>query len=140
VFREKQELESKISAIGFGFLTPLFFIHVGMQFDIANVLTVDRLLFTAMLLGVGLMVKILPCLQFPLWGLRLDDGLRCGVLLSARLSLIVAAASIGLEQEFLTPEIKDAIVLLALLTCVIGPVGFKLLIPVRQEGGGRFKC
>ena len=132
VFREKAELESKISAIGFGFLTPLFFIHVGMQFDIANILTYDRLLFTAILLVVGLMVKILPCLQFPLWGLKLGDGMRCGVLLSARLSLIVAAASIGLEQGFLTTETKDAIVLLALLTCIIGPVGFKLLTPTRE--------
>ena len=129
VFREKKELESKISAIGFGFLTPMFFIHVGMGFDVTNILSPERLAFAGILLAVSLLVKILPCLQFPLWGLGLKDGMRCGVLLSARLSLIVAAASIGLEQGFLTPEVKDAIVLLALFTCVIGPLGFKILTP-----------
>jgi Kef-type K+ transport system membrane component KefB len=133
VFREKKELESKISAIGFGFLTPMFFIHVGMGFDVTNILSPERLAFAGMLLVVSLLVKIVPSLQFPLWGLRLGDGMRCGVLLSARLSLIVAAASIGLEQGFLTPEVKDAIVLLALLTCIIGPLGFKLLTPAAGE-------
>jgi Kef-type K+ transport system membrane component KefB len=133
VFREKRELESKISAIGFGFLTPMFFIHVGMGFDVTNILSPERLAFAGMLLVVSLLVKIVPSLQFPLWGLRLGDGMRCGVLLSARLSLIVAAASIGLEQGFLTPEVKDAIVLLALLTCIIGPLGFKLLTPAAGE-------
>jgi Kef-type K+ transport system membrane component KefB len=133
VFREKRELEFKISAIGFGFLTPLFFIHVGMGFDVSNVLSPERLAFAGMLLAASLVVKIVPCLQFPLWGFRFKDGVRCGLLLSARLSLIVAAASIGLEQGFLTPEIKDAIVLLALLTCIIGPLGFKLLTPANPS-------
>jgi Kef-type K+ transport system membrane component KefB len=132
VFREKKELEFKISAIGFGFLTPLFFIHVGMGFDVSNVLSLEQLAFVGMLLAVSLVVKLVPCLQFPLWGFRLKDGVRCGLLLSTRLSLIVAAASIGLEQGFLTPEIKDAIVLLALLTCIIGPLGFKLLTPTNS--------
>jgi Kef-type K+ transport system membrane component KefB len=111
----------------------MFFIHVGMGFDVTNILSPERLAFAGMLLVVSLLVKIVPSLQFPLWGLRLGDGMRCGVLLSARLSLIVAAASIGLEQGFLTPEVKDAIVLLALLTCIIGPLGFKLLTPAAGE-------
>jgi Kef-type K+ transport system membrane component KefB len=49
------------------------------------------------------------------------------VLLSARLSLIVAAATIGLQQGFIDQEMKDVIVLLALFTCLIAPTAFKSL-------------
>ncbi|QJT07431.1 cation:proton antiporter [Oceanidesulfovibrio marinus] len=126
VFREKEQLESKISALGFGFLVPLFFIHVGMQFDVSNVLTLDRLLFTGGLVLLAFLVKCLPGLLFPLWGKPLKRGLSAGLLLSSRLSLIVAAASVGLAEGLITAEFKDSVVLLALVTCLAGPTLFKL--------------
>ncbi|MFH1034800.1 MAG: cation:proton antiporter [Pseudomonadota bacterium] len=126
VFREKQVLEQKLSALGFGFLIPIFFIHVGMQFDVRNVLGLDHLLFSGLLLTMALAVKLLPSLLYTLAGLEAGMSLRAGLLLSSRLSLIVAAASIGLAQGFITPALKDAIVLLALLTALLGPTLFKL--------------
>lgn len=128
VFRERNELEAKISALGFGFLIPLFFIHVGMQFDVANVLTTDRLMFTLWLFLLAIGVKLLPSLLFPLWRMPLRQGVLAGLLLSSRLSLIVAAASIGLQEGFITAEVKDSIVLLALLTCFVGPTSFKVAL------------
>lgn len=125
VFRERNELESKIAALGFGFLIPLFFIHVGMQFDLSNVLSWERVTFTLGLLVLALAVKIVPSLLYPLWRMPLKQGVLAGLLLSSRLSLIVAAASIGLQEGFITPELKDSIVLLALLTCLLGPISFK---------------
>ncbi len=126
VFREKEILESKISAIGFGFLTPLFFIHVGMNFNIANVLRADMLMLVVQLIIAAFAVKMIPCMGFPLFGLSLKDGMKAGLLLSSRLSLIVAAASIGVSEGFITIQTKDAIVLLALITCFLGPTLFKL--------------
>ncbi len=126
VFREKERLESKISALGFGFLVPLFFIHVGMQFDVTNVLTVDRLVFTGGLVILAFMVKCLPGLLYPLWGKPLKRGMTAGLLLSSRLSLVVAAASVGLAEGLITEEFKDSVVLLALITCLAGPTLFKL--------------
>jgi Kef-type K+ transport system membrane component KefB len=35
-FRHEQKLEEKISSIGFGFLIPIFFIHVGASFDLSS--------------------------------------------------------------------------------------------------------
>ncbi len=32
-FHHKKQLENKISSFGFGFLIPIFFIHVGSSFD-----------------------------------------------------------------------------------------------------------
>lgn len=132
VFRSKEELEEKISAIGFGFLVPVFFIYVGMQFNLGNLMDIERLTFTGMLLVVAFVVKVFPALLFKLRGMSFGDSLRAGILLASRLSLIVAAAEIGMERGLLTPVEKDSIVFLAVLTCFLGPTLFKVLLPKPQ--------
>ena len=126
VFREKAQLELKLSGLGYGFLVPIFFIHVGMQFDIANVLSLEQLLFSAELLGFAVAVKLLPCLIFVFAGLTVLKSLNVGLLMTSRLSLIIVAATIGLEAGFITEGFKDAIILLAVVTCLLGPSLFKL--------------
>ena len=125
VFQEKTQLELKLSGVGYGFLVPLFFIHVGMQFDVANVISVHQLLFTAKLLGLAMVVKVLPCLLFVLGGLSMLKSMNIGLLMTSRLSLIIVAATLGLEFGFITEAFKDAIILLAVITCLMGPSLFK---------------
>jgi len=133
VFREKALLETKLSALGFGFLIPVFFIHVGMQFDLSNVLKPEPVLFTLTLLGFALVVKLAPAFLLVLRGRRLREVFQVGFLLSSRLSLIIAAAAIGVQNRLITEETKDAIVFLALITCFLGPTLFKLSLG-RQSG------
>ncbi len=133
VFREKTQLELKLSGFGYGFLVPLFFIHVGMQFDVANVLSVDQLLFTVKLLGVAVVVKVLPCLLFVFAGLSVYKSLNIGMLLTSRLSLIIVAATIGLQFGFITEAFKDAIILLAVVSCLLGPSLFKAFYRNEEE-------
>ncbi len=125
VFREKAQLEGKLSGLAYGFLVPIFFIHVGMQFDIANVLSLEQLYFTAKLLCVAVFVKIVPSLLFMLGGVSFGKSLNIGMLMTSRLSLIIVAATIGLEAGFITEAFKDAIILLAIVTCLTGPSVFK---------------
>lgn len=139
VFREKRRLELKLSGFGYGFLVPLFFIHVGMQFDVANVLSVGQLFFTAKLLGVAILVKVLPALLFVFTGMSLMKSFNIGLLMISRLSLIIVAATIGLEFGFITEAFKDAIILLAIITCLMGPSLFKLFFNSEStavENGG----
>ena len=134
IFQEKIHLENKLSGIGYGFLIPLFFIHVGMQFDLTNILSPRLILFTLELLGLALAVKVLPSLLLVFTGVSLRGAVNAGFLLSSRLSLIIVAATIGLEYGFITEQYKDAIVLLAVFTCLLGPSAFKLLhLPTGQE-------
>jgi Kef-type K+ transport system membrane component KefB len=142
VFREKSQLELKLSGFGYGFLVPLFFIHVGMQFDIANVLSVEQLLFTARLLVFAVAVKVLPSLLFMAGGLSFAKSLNVGMLMTSRLSLIIVAATIGLEFGFITDAFKDAIILLAVTTCLLGPSLFKAFYRAEDgphDGGGRIE-
>lgn len=127
VFREKADLETKLSALGFGFLIPIFFINVGMQFDLKSVLGLNQILFTLKLLMLAFAVKVIPSLLFTLQRLPLRSTLQAGFLLSSRLSLIVAAATIGLQEGLIDQEMKDSVVLLALLTCLLGPTLFRVL-------------
>jgi Kef-type K+ transport system membrane component KefB len=114
-------LESKLSALGFGFLIPIFFINVGVEFDLTNVLRPGQLHFTLKLLVLAILVKLVPSLIFTLQRISLKAAMKAGILLSARLSLIMAAAEIGLREGLISP-----VVLLALLTCLLGPTVFKL--------------
>jgi hypothetical protein len=49
------------------------------------------------------------------------------VILSTRLSLIVAAASLGVEAGLMTTAMKDSVILLAILTCMLGPSLYKAM-------------
>ena len=137
VFREKGHLESKLSALGFGFLIPIFFINVGVEFDLTNVLGPGQVQFTLKLLVLAIMVKLVPSLILTLQRIPLRAAMKAGILLSARLSLIMAAAEIGLREGLITPAIKDSIILLALLTCLLGPTLFKFLQPAGTDQLGR---
>ncbi len=87
------------------------------------------------LVGLALMVKIVPALLFVLRGVGLRRSLNAGVLLSSRLSLIIVAASIGLQAGFISEAFKDSIVLLAVITCLLGPSLFKVLHGSETRGG-----
>jgi Kef-type K+ transport system membrane component KefB len=58
-FHHKHELEEKISSFGFGFLVPIFFIHVGASFDLNKILVPEVLLITSVLLIVMFAIRLL---------------------------------------------------------------------------------
>jgi Kef-type K+ transport system membrane component KefB len=137
IFREKQALETKLSAMGFGFLIPIFFITVGMRFDATNLLQGGALAFTLVLFLAALATKIVPAMLFVFQGRKPKEALRAGFLLSSRLSLIIAAAAVGVQEGLIDQQTKDAVVLLALLSCLAGPSLFRIGLPALEEGPGR---
>ncbi|CAD7779674.1 Sodium/hydrogen exchanger family protein [Candidatus Methanoperedenaceae archaeon GB37] len=125
IFREKRLLEEKLTALAYGFLIPFFFIYVGIQFELKNILDKNQLLLIAKILLAAFVIKIIPSLLLVINRFPWKCALKAGILLSARLSLIVAAASIGVQQGFITPHLKDSIILLAIITSTLAPTIFK---------------
>ncbi|MDR3567182.1 MAG: cation:proton antiporter [Syntrophobacteraceae bacterium] len=125
VFREKSQLDNKLSALAFGFLIPIFFINVGVQLDFSHIMAPDRIVFALELIGLAFLVKLIPSLLLLLRKISLKRALQSGALLSSRLSLLVAAASIGIEEGLIGSELRDTLVLLVLFTCFLGPTVFK---------------
>ncbi len=128
IFREKEHLEEKLASIAYGFLIPFFFIRVGMRFEIENILNLDSLIFIVKLVAVAFAVKIIPSLLLLLRKIPPRYSVAAGFLLSARLTLIIAAAAIGLREGFIDQALRDSIVFLALVTSVVSPTAFKHII------------
>ena len=130
---ESSELSEKLDGIGYGFFVPIFFIMVGVGFDLPALLSSGRaLLLVPILVGVAYAVKLVPILilrfQFS-W----RETLSAGVLMSARLSLIIAAAAIGLELEVITEAVNSAVILVAVITCTVSPILFGWIAPEQEE-------
>jgi Kef-type K+ transport system membrane component KefB/Trk K+ transport system NAD-binding subunit len=121
---ESNEDREKLDAIGYGFFIPIFFIMVGVNFDVRAILgTRSALLLAPLLLVSSYAVKIVPALllrlRFP-W----RDAFAGGTLLSSRLSLIIAASAIALNIGAITPAVEADIIVVAIVTCSISPLLF----------------
>ncbi len=125
-------LRAKFDAIGFGFFVPLFFLTVGINFNFISLVNDPRMVYLAPILLISAyLVKILPGLVFKLrfsW----RETLAGGVLLSSRLSLIIAAAGIGLRLGAIDESTTAAFILTAAVTSTLSPVFFNSLLPGRR--------
>lgn len=130
----------KLDALGYGFFVPIFFIYSGATLDLGAVFdSWDHFLLTPLLLLIAFAAKIVPALLglAPAFGLR--RGLAGGALLSANLSLVLAAGAIAEELHIINAGQHGALLLMALLTTVIAPPLFAWLAgrPAAETRGGR---
>ena len=100
-FHHEKELEEKMSSLGFGFLVPLFFIHVGASFDL-NALPLEGVIPGALLITVLMIVARLFA-AIVLRGISGSpkDALLIALSLSMPLTLLVAVATIGYDTKLL---------------------------------------
>ncbi len=126
---EDEPVRHKLDAIGYGFFIPLFFIDVGVQFDLHAFLNDPRawILFPLMILA-AFAIKSLASLPFRA-AFSWRETLAGGLLLSARLSLIVAASAIGLRLGVISEAVNASIVLTAAVSATLAPLAFNLLLP-----------
>jgi Kef-type K+ transport system membrane component KefB/Trk K+ transport system NAD-binding subunit len=122
-------LRNKLDGIGFGFFIPLFFIVVGIRFDLQAFLNdPNAWLLAPLLLAAAFAIKFISALVFrPAFNWR--ETLAAGALLSARLSLIIAASAIGLRLNAISEATNSAIILVAALTATFAPLIFNTLLP-----------
>jgi Kef-type K+ transport system membrane component KefB len=128
-----RDVVHQVESVGFGFFIPIFFIMVGVRFDVDALLAdPTALLLVPILIVVAILVKLLPALLFRLimdWRAAIGSGL----LLTARLSLIVAVAAIGTELESISSAVNADIILLAMVMAAVGPLAFNRIMPVLRE-------
>ncbi len=127
-FSFKQKLHDYSHGIGYGFLVPMFFISVGLDFDFHAFESVNTLIWIPILIAVAFTVKVIPALH-----LKNSFGWRYafagGCLLSARLSLIAAAAEIGVSIHMIPVIFAEAIILAAIFSSLFGPILFLTIAP-----------
>jgi len=130
---EDQSSKEKLDAIGYGFFIPIFFIMVGVQFNLRVVLgSTQGLLLLIWLVVIAFAVKTLPSLLLKLrytWRQTIGGGM----LLSSRLSLIIAASAIAVSMGLISEIVNSDIILLAIITCTVSPFLFNLIYPPKEE-------
>ncbi len=125
---EDEHLKYTLESIGYGFFVPIFFIMVGVKFDLAVITQTAGAGFLLLLLIVSaFLIKVLPAGLF-LRAFPWKASLAGGMLLSARLSLIIAAAEIGWEMGVLSELVVVAVVLVAIITVTVSPLVFTYLV------------
>ena len=137
--RDTTHFGTKLEAIGFGFLVPIFFVTSGVRFDLDALLgSLSALLWVLCFLVGLLVVRALPCV---LYRTRFGDRRAAvgGVLQATSLSFPVVAAHIGQEIGQLDAETGAALVAAGLLSVVLFPAVALALrpwsAPTRETGG-----
>jgi Kef-type K+ transport system membrane component KefB len=128
VFRHRGSLEQQLSGFSYGFLIPIFFINVGLGFEAIVLLEPGVLVLTLELIAAAVVVKLLPPLLL-IHQLHPREILASGVLLSARLSLVIAVATLGVRIGLMERGLRSSVILLALITSTFAPTLFRLLAP-----------
>lgn len=125
------DAQEKLDAIGYGFFIPIFFIMVGVEFNLNALFESPRAMLLVPLLVVGAYaVKIIPALLFRL-ATSWREAFAGGFLLASHLSLIIATAAIALSLGLITEAVNAAIVLLAVISVTLSPTVFNRLVPER---------
>ncbi len=135
VFREKGILETKLAGIGQGFFIPVFFIHVGVSFNLGALRSPAIIPLLIQLLVLSFLVKAIASLMLVIirFGLRQLAG--AALLLATPLTLLVAIATLGLELGALTELESATVILAALISGLVFPTLFKLIVPKEETTG-----
>ena len=126
--REVALFESKLTAVGYGFLIPFFFITSGLKFNL-SALTDDpiRLLELPLFLALFLVVRGAPALLLYRRVLDGRDRRALAFFSSTELPLVVAITTIAVEQGHMRSSTAASLVGAAILSTMIFPlIGLKL--------------
>lgn len=125
-FHHEQKLEEKMSSLGFGFLVPLFFIHVGASFDL-NALALEGIVTGALLITfLMIFIRILAAFVLKkISGSR--DALLTALALSMPLTLLIAVATIGYETHLIDLLSYYQLILASLFEILISMIAINLL-------------
>jgi len=131
-FHHEKKLEEKMSSLGFGFLVPLFFIHVGASFDLKS-LAVEGVVTGALLITfLMIMSRILAAVVLKgISGSR--DALLIALSLSMPLTLLVAVATIGYETKLLDLLSYYQLILASIFEILISMILIKVLHTQSKE-------
>jgi len=121
--RELNIFESKLTAVGYGFLIPFFFVTSGMAFNVDELFTDPvALLKLPLFVVLFLVVRGVPALLLyrRVFGLR--DRVALGVFSATELPLVVAITTLAQESGEMHPSTAAALVGAAIISTLVFPL------------------
>jgi Kef-type K+ transport system membrane component KefB len=120
---DRQAVESKIEAVAFGFLVPVFFIYTGVTFDLEALLAEPVLfLLLPVVLAVLLVVRGLPSMLAAPEGSPRRDRAAMALLGATALPIIVAVTAIGVDEGILSSAAAALLVGAGMLSVLVFPL------------------
>ncbi|MGL4741293.1 MAG: cation:proton antiporter [Sarcina sp.] len=131
--KAKEEVSHQLDIIGYGFLIPIFFIMVGANVNLRIVVSEPTILIkVVVLILIFLIVKFIPSL-FLIRKFGVRKGLSGALILSAQLSLVIVAAQMALQFNYIGIQDYSAFILATIISCVIFPILFEKLCSTSES-------
>jgi len=129
--REVEVFESKLTAVGYGFFIPFFFVVSGIKFDLAELTDdPDDLLKMLLFLGLFLVVRGVPAMLLYVRELDLRDRAALAFFSSTQLPLVVAITTIAVDRAHMRTSTATSLVAAGILSTLIFP-----LLGLRERAG-----
>ncbi len=129
---DSEPITSKLEAIGFGFLIPIFFINSGIEFDLHALIHMPKVLLLVPVFTLTfLFTRGLPTWIFFRGAVTKMEARALGVLSATGLPIIVVITTLGVSEHRMKPQNAAALVAAGMLSVLIYP-----LIGLRWLGRG----
>ena len=125
-FEHKHELPEKLASYGFGFLIPIFFIHIGSSFNL-EALAMNGLISKAIIIALVMIVmRVIASLVF-IKELGFIDSILMGLSHSMPLTLLIAMATLAYTANSIDQLHYYAFILAALFQVISVMIVIKLI-------------
>lgn len=132
LFADREEILERLSGFGYGFLIPFFFIEVGTRFSFRD-FTNTSILFKALVLaGAILLVRVVSAFALIRTVEMKREVLFIAVSQSFPLTMLVAAATMGLNNSMIDASAASPIILCAVITATVCPLFMKIVCRKRE--------
>jgi len=125
--RLSKEAFESVSLIGHSFFIPIFFVTMGMQFDLSTFFSMG--LFALLFIFVAILGKIIGCGSgAKICGFSSRESLAVGIATVPRAEVALILANIGLKYNVITPNIASTVIAMTMVTTLITPTLLKFSI------------
>lgn len=125
--RELAAFESKLTAVGFGFLIPFFFVESGITFDLDALGSAEALGKLGLFLVLFLVVRGIPAMLLYRGALAMRERVALAFFCATELPLVVAITTLAMEAGEMRSSTAAGLVGAAMLSTLIYPfVGMAL--------------
>ena len=120
---DSEPITSKLEAIGFGFLIPIFFIDSGIKFDLHALIHIPKvLLLVPMFTIIFLFTRALPTWAFFRGVTSKVEARSLAILSATGLPIIVVITTLGVQEHRMKPQNAAALVAAGMLSVLIYPL------------------
>jgi Kef-type K+ transport system membrane component KefB len=127
-----EDVQSKVSGLAYGMLTPVFFVYIGMSVDPMSLGAAG--IFTVLIVVFGLLGKLVGgFVGAKTVGFNFYESFIFGAGVMPRAEVTLVTVSIGREMGIIGDEMFSAVVLMAAVSIFVAPIVLKFAIQKDKE-------